>query len=100
MERAIRFNRRGEIVTRRIADESVLVPVANNVGNLEAVYTTSEVGDFIWSRIDGQTSVGEIVDALCDAYDVEPAQAEQDLEAFLASLQEAGLIEQATMEEG
>lgn len=88
----LRYEKNGEIVTRRIAGESILVPVASNVANLDAVYTMGEVGDFIWQRIDGATAVDEIVDALCAEYAVERDEAATDVAKFIASLEEADLV--------
>jgi hypothetical protein len=87
-----RFVKAGNVVTRQIAHETIIVPVSNQVGDLDAVFTLNKVGSLIWNLIDGQASTSEIVAAVCEAYDVAPEQAEEDTAAFLASLEAAGLI--------
>jgi len=81
-----------DIVTRDIAGETIIVPVRNNVGDLNSIYTLNEIGTMIWQLIDGQTSVSQIVEAICIAYEVTPEEATKDTFDFLVPLEEAGLI--------
>lgn len=87
-----RFVRKHDVVTRCIAGETILVPVSQQVGDLDSVYTLNPIGSLIWGLIDGRAVAREIVAAVCEAYEVEPEQAEQDTVEFLASLEQAGLI--------
>ena len=59
------------IVYREIAGESILVPIRNNVGDLESIYTLNETASRVWELIDGDRSLGEIRDAIVDEYEVE-----------------------------
>lgn len=52
----------------------------------------NEVGSFIWQRCEGAT-VDELVNAVCDAYDVDAGTAARDVIAFLTDLNDRGLIE-------
>jgi len=88
-------NRDREFVTRQIADETIIVPVAGGVGDLNAIYTLNEVGSRIWQLIDGPTTVERIVEEICRQFDVSPAQAERDVVEFLDALEGAGLIRSA-----
>jgi hypothetical protein len=81
-----------ELVTRNVAGETIIVPIKNKVGDLDSIYTLNEVGTLIWELIDGEHSVSEITEAMCDAYEVEPEVAEKDTLEFLNSLKEAGLL--------
>jgi len=80
-----------ECVTRQIAGETIVVPVRSHVGDLEAIYTLNEVATTIWHLIDGRTSVGAIVEAICRDYDVSTEDATRDVVALLGWLEEAGL---------
>ncbi|HEY6981877.1 PqqD family protein [Reyranella sp.] len=51
------------------------------------------VGAHIWLSLERPRSVGEICDSVADHFDVAPASWRSDVLAFLASLQEAGLVE-------
>jgi hypothetical protein len=81
-----------DLVTRSIAEETIVVPVRNNVGDLDSIYTLNQLGTMIWELIDGRNGVSQIIDAICSAYDVAPEEAERDALEFLKSLETAGLI--------
>ncbi len=86
------FRKSANVVTRCIADETIIVPVSHHVADLDAIYTLNDVGTLIWECIDAHTSVDHMVEALCAVYDVSPEEACQDVADFLGSLQAAGLI--------
>lgn len=81
-----------EFVTRRIAQETLVVPVAGGVGDLDAIYTLNEVAARIWTIVETPTGVGEIVAAIRREFDVPADQAERDVFAFLDGLEAAGLV--------
>lgn len=80
------------VVTRRIAGETILVPVAGDVADLEAVYTLNEVGSFVWDLIDGQRSAQAIAEAVCADYEITLEQAVPDVDDLLAALTSRGLV--------
>ncbi len=79
-------------VTRRIADETIIVPVVGGVGDLDAIFTLNEVGSLVWQLVDTPTTVHAIVEEIARTFDVPPDQAERDVVEFLGKLEEAGLI--------
>ena len=52
-------------------------------------------GRDIWLLVDGDRSVGDIVGALVERYDVDPATCDGEVKAFLGSLCELGMVEVA-----
>lgn len=78
-------------VTRRIADETILVPITGTVADLSAVYTLNDVGSFVWHLIDGRRSAQTIADAVSAEYDVTLEQAAQDVDELLTTLEASGL---------
>jgi hypothetical protein len=83
------------IVTRRIAGETILVPVASDVGDLDAVYTLNEVASFIWDRIDDLHSTRAIAEAVSAEYDVPLDRAARDVDELLSALESKGLVRAA-----
>jgi Coenzyme PQQ synthesis protein D (PqqD) len=81
-----------EFVTRRIADETIIVPVVSGVGDLDAIFTLNEVGAHIWTLLDKPTQVDAIVADVVRTFDVTPDVAERDTLEFLDKLADAGLI--------
>jgi coenzyme PQQ synthesis protein D (PqqD) len=86
------FAHSGEFVLRNVGSEAVLVPIRNHVGDLDSVYVMSPVAVRIWSLIDGATDSDAIAARIGDEYDVEPAEAAQDVNELLSALEEAELI--------
>lgn len=74
------------IVTRKTGNEYVLVPVTNNIADMNSVYTLNETGAFIWEQIDGKRSVEEIISALTEEYDIDRESAEEDVFSFIENL--------------
>lgn len=83
-----------EIVCRQVGGESVLVPIRHNVGNLDFVYTLSEVAAEVWRLIDGTRTIDAIVESICTSYDVDRASAEADVKGLVSDLAEAALLSQ------
>jgi len=89
------YKKSDSVVFRKIWDECILVPIRQDVGDLESIYTLNETGALIWELIDGKLNVGEIKESLLQAFDVGPEEAEKDLIEHLQQL--AGM--KAIMEE-
>ena len=83
------------IVARRIGDEFILVPIRQQAGEVDSIYTLNEVGALVWDQLDGQTPLGQIRDALVQEFEVGPEQAEADLLAFVGQLQSVGAVVEA-----
>lgn len=86
------FAKKGEFVARNIAGETIVVPVRGQKGDLDAIYNLNEVAGYIWNRIDGTTTVRQLVGAVCSEFDIGRETAEDDTLQFVAALQDTGLI--------
>ena len=74
------------IVTRKTGNEYVLVPITNNIADMNSVYTLNETGAFIWEQIDGKRNVEEIISALITEYDIDKQNAESDVFSFIENM--------------
>ena len=81
------YKKSDSIVFRKIADEFILVPIRQNVGDLESISTLNEVAARIWELIDGKMKVREIKDKIIEEFEVTPQQAEKDLIEYLQQLE-------------
>ena len=86
------YEKSPNIVSRKIAEETVLVPVRQSLGEEPAIFTLNEVGARIWELIDGARSVREICQAVVSEFDVDSSLAEEDLLRLLSQLKEIGII--------
>jgi hypothetical protein len=87
------YKKNQDVVFRRVSDESILVPIKDNVGDLGFIYNLNDVGTFIWERIDGKKQLMDIKKMLVNEFDVSPSQAEKDLLEFIAHLEKMSIIE-------
>ena len=75
------------MVARKVSDEVILVPIRQNVGDLQCIYTLNEAGASIWEFLDDGRTVSDMAAALAREYEVEVSQAKADLADFLAQLE-------------
>ena len=74
------------IVTRKTGNEYVLVPIANNIADMNSVYTLNETGAFIWEQINGKRSVEELIAAVTAEYDIDYENASKDVFDFIDNM--------------
>ena len=73
-----RFTCERGIVARRIAGETILVPVTRRAHEM-ALFTLNEVGTFVWERLDGRLPLSALVPEIVASFDVESGSAAADL---------------------
>ncbi|MEW6614173.1 MAG: PqqD family protein [Thermodesulfobacteriota bacterium] len=81
------YRKSDSIVSRKIADEFILVPIRQNVGDLESIFTLNETAARIWEMIDGETKVGRIKEKVVEEFEVTPEEAEKDIIEHLQQLE-------------
>jgi len=90
----LRYIRNQDVVSRNIEGELVIVPVRSGVGDLNSLYTLNPVGSVLWEFMNEGHTVPEMVQRVCDEFEVSEAQAQPDIETFLDSLMAEQLIQQ------
>ena len=88
-----RYSRNLDFIFRKIVDEYILVPIHQNVADMECIYTLNPVGGFIWQQLETASSMDELQAAMMDEYDADPDVAKSDLESFLEEMASIGAIE-------
>ena len=79
-------------MTRAIAGETLIIPIARATADLESIFTLNPVGSRIWELLEGPVAPSQLVSAIAGEFDVSPADAARDVAEFLDSLRTAGLI--------
>ena len=87
-----RYRRNENFVYRKIENETILVPIKNNVGDMSCIYNLNEVGAFIWDHLDGEKTLNDILNMVADEFDVSDQDAEIDLQDYISDLNEIGAI--------
>jgi len=87
------FVRSPAVVSRRVAGETLIVPVRGKVGDLASIYSFNETGSLIWQTLESPKGLAELINAVQQEYAVEREQAEHDVKQFLNDTLSVGLVE-------
>ena len=87
------FVRSQSVVARVVAGETLIVPVRAKVGDLASIYSFNGTGSLIWKLLESPRSVAQLAAAVAQEYEVDPAQAEQDVTSFVSEMKAVGLVE-------
>ncbi|MGB5750522.1 MAG: PqqD family protein [Desulfobacterales bacterium] len=89
------FKKNENFVFRKIEDETILVPIKDNVGDMGSLYNLNEVAAFVWEQINGKKTLQDIKNKLLEKYDVPAEEAGNDLSEYIAHLKEIDAITRA-----
>jgi len=82
-----------ELVRRRIAGETFLVPIGQGAKKFNGMFALNELGDFLWEHIPGAENPEALVDLVLAEYDVTREQATADTMEFLQKLIDMDILE-------
>jgi len=94
INQSARFSRNPDYIFRKVVDEYILVPIHQNVADMECIYTLNPVGAFVWQQLETPSSMDELQDAMIDAYDADPEVIEADLFDFIEEMASIGALKQ------
>ena len=83
----IRYQQHPDLIAAQMDGETVMLSVTTG-----KYFALKGIGHFIWEVISQPTSIDEIVDAVSQRFDVDPAQAQNDCEKFVKDLTENNLV--------
>lgn len=81
-------------ILREVAGQSVVVAVGNASKKFKGVINLNETGALLFKTLKNDSSNEDLVKTLMNEYDVEENIAKEDVEYFVKSLKEAGLIDE------
>ena len=90
IDRVLRKNE--NFVFRQIDDETILVPIKDNVGDMGAIYNLNEVGAYVWEHLDGEKTLFDIKNMMAGEFEVSFEDAECDLVEFVNQLEEIDAV--------
>jgi hypothetical protein len=88
----VRFVRSNSVVSRVIADETLIVPVRRGVGDLASIYSLNPVASAIWEAMSEPRTKSEIAEVIQEQFDAKPDVISFDIDSFLAEMSAAGLV--------
>jgi hypothetical protein len=86
-----RFKRTPDVIERTVADETFLLPVRGELAKTVEMFALSDVGRFIWHRVDGR-GIPDLVAEVVHDFDVTEEQAGTDVAEFVGQLRSYGLV--------
>lgn len=81
-------------MARQIVGEWVVIPVGERVADFNGIVTLNETAVFLWERLTQETDRQTLLAGLTEAFEVPLEAAQADLEEFLDSLREHGILEE------
>ncbi len=81
-----------ELVIRKIAGETILIPVGKAAQISNGLISITESGELLVRKLMDGCELEDLVDCLMDEYEVDRDRAEQDVQAFVEKLRERGLL--------
>ena len=86
------YKRNENFVFRKIENETILVPIKDNVGDMGFIFNLNEVGAFVWEHLDGKNRLLDIKNMISEEFEVSSQEAEEDLCEFVGELKEIDAI--------
>ena len=84
-----------DLKLRKVGSRFMIVDSQGDVADLASVYTLNGVAARLWQKAsEGEFTEASLTEWLCEAYEVETCQAEEDVKALLNQWREYGLIDE------
>ena len=88
------YQKNTEMVTRDIADETILMPLFKASDEVNCIYSLNEHAAFIWQLIDGQNSFDAIKKIALESYEGTEEDVERELVSLFKDLQDIEAIKE------
>lgn len=86
------YQREENIISRKVAGETILVPIRGRLADMQNIFTLNTVGAYIWDQLDGTKSLAQILESLLDHFEVPRQEAEKDILEFISQTADTGLL--------
>ncbi len=86
------IERNPNFVFRRIVDEAVLVPIHQDVANMDCIYTLNDVAAFVWEHLAKPMPKALIRQVMLEEYETDDITLTNDLDRFLAEMVSIGAL--------
>lgn len=83
---------------REIGGDYILIPLGEMALKFSGFITTNAVGAYIWECLQKECSKEALLTQILEEFDIDEAQAKQDMEEFLDQIMKLDLLEEKTME--
>ncbi|QHA00951.1 PqqD family protein [Dehalobacter restrictus] len=81
-------------LVREIANCYIVVPVGERVIEFKGIMTLNDTGNFIWRCLTEDISYNQLLASILDEYEIDEVIAKADLDDFIQSARENGVLEE------
>ena len=81
-----------EFVLREIAGDYIIIPTGKTVLEFNGLITVNEVGVSLWKMLQEEVTIEDLVQGILEEYDVEEEVARDDIQEFLDTLIDGGVL--------
>lgn len=74
---------KNNFVAKSTGEETLLVPLKNEVVELNQFLTLNEVGSYIWEKLENSDTLDSLTEKVCGEFDAKKEDVAPDIEAFL-----------------
>ncbi len=82
-----------EFVLREIAGDYVIIPTGKTVLTFNGLITVNEVGADLWKMLQSEVTFDDLLKGILETYDVDEETAREDIQEFLDTLIEGGILD-------
>ena len=82
-----------EFVLREIAGDYVIIPTGKTVLTFNGLVTVNEVGADLWKMLQSEVTFDDLLNGILEIYDVDEGTAREDIQEFLDTLVEGGILD-------
>jgi len=83
-----------DFIYRKIVEEMILVPICQDIADMNCIYTLNPVGAFIWQQLEMPKTRNELEKAILAEFDVGHEPILKDLEDFIREMLAIGVIKE------
>lgn len=81
-------------ILKEIAGSNMVIPVGNELIDLNAMITLNESGAFLWNLLLNDSTEYELITAMLKEYDVDIKTATEDIREFVENLRKIGALDE------
>ena len=85
---------KGSFILRNVAGSHVVLPMGASSAKFSGMLNLNETGVFLWENLKNEITEDDLVNAMLAEYNVASEQAREDVQEFLKTLRDAGVLEE------
>ncbi|MCM8783654.1 MAG: PqqD family protein [Candidatus Omnitrophica bacterium] len=86
------FKKNTELAWRIIDNETMIIPLDEQTVDTEKIEVLNPTATCIWELINGENTLKEIIEKICEEYEIEYEEAEKEVLGFIRDLRNKNLI--------